>query len=60
MSRTTMGLLVGLALGLAIAIDGFSGFLVTAVTATIGYLVGKVLDGDLDLSPYYGAGRRRS
>jgi len=61
MSRTTIGLLVGLALGLAIAIDGFSGFLVTAVAAAVGFTVGRVLDGELDLSSYLGgAGRRRS
>lgn len=60
MSRTMIGLLVGLVLGLSIAIDGFTGFLVTAVGALVGFLVGKVLDGDLDLSPYLGgAGRRR-
>jgi hypothetical protein len=59
MSRPTIGLLVGLALGLAIAIDGFSGFLVTAVAAGVGYLLGKVLDGELDLSSYLGGGGRR-
>ncbi len=60
MSRSTIGLLVGLALGLAIAIDGFSGFLVTGVAAVIGFVVGKVVDGDLDVSSYLGgAGRRR-
>ncbi len=59
MSRSTLGLLVGLALGLAIAIDGFSGFLVTAVAAVIGFLLGKVVDGDIDVSSYLGAGRRR-
>lgn len=59
MSRTTIGLLVGLALGIAIAIDGFTGFLVTAVAGGVGFLVGRVLDGELDLSPYLGTGRRR-
>lgn len=59
MSRTTVGLFVGLILGLSIAIAGFSGFLVTVVAALIGFLVGRVLDGDLDLSPYLGGTARR-
>lgn len=58
MPTTIVGLIFGLALGLAIAIDGFTGFLVTAVAGTIGLLVGKVLDGSLDLTPYLGGGRR--
>ena len=60
MTRTTTGLFVGLLLGLAIALAGFDGFLVTLVAGGIGFVIGRVLDGDLDLSPYLiGTGRRR-
>lgn len=44
--------------GLSIALAGFSGFLVTVVAALIWFLVGRVLDGDLDLSRYLGGTAR--
>ena len=60
MSSTTTGLFAGLLLGLAIALAGFDGFLVTLVVGGIGLVVGRVLDGELDLTQYLsGAGRRR-
>ncbi len=49
MQTTTLGLITGLVLGLAIVLDGFSGFAITAVLGAVGLLVGKVLDGELDL-----------
>ncbi len=49
MNTTTLGLLAGLALGLASVLDGFSGFAITAVLGAIGLIVGKVIDGELDL-----------
>ena len=55
---TVVGLFVGLLLGIAWAIGGFGGFLLTAVLGVIGYVVGKVLAGQLDLTPYLG-GRNR-
>ena len=55
---TVVGLFVGLLLGIAWAINGFGAFLLTAVLGVIGYLVGKVLAGQLDLTPYLG-GRNR-
>ncbi len=50
MSTTVIGLFTGLLIGLAIAIDGFSGFLLLVVFGTVGFVIGKVLDGDLDMS----------
>ncbi len=50
MSRTTTGLAVGLVLGLAAAAGGFWGFLITCVLGGVGWAVGAVLDGRLDLS----------
>ncbi len=50
MSTTVIGLFTGLLIGLAIAIDGFNGFLLLVVFGAVGIVVGKVLDGDLDMS----------
>jgi uncharacterized membrane protein YeaQ/YmgE (transglycosylase-associated protein family) len=57
-STATTGLVAGLLLGLAWAVAGFNGFLLTALLGTIGFIVGKVVSGQLDLTPYLG-GRRR-
>jgi uncharacterized membrane protein YeaQ/YmgE (transglycosylase-associated protein family) len=58
MPLTFVGLFVGLFLGLAWAFAGFSGFVLTAVFGVIGYLVGKVVAGQLDLTPYLGGKNR--
>jgi uncharacterized BrkB/YihY/UPF0761 family membrane protein len=58
MHPTTTGLFTGLLLGLAWTIGGFQAFLGTAVLGVIGYLVGKVVAGELDLTRYLGASNR--
>ena len=58
MTRTTAGVVIGLALGLALAFGSFGQMLIVALFAVIGFVVAKVLDGDLDLSPYLS--RRRN
>lgn len=50
MSRSTLGLLVGLALGYAAIFGGFGDMLIVALIATIGFVAGKALEGDLDLA----------
>lgn len=50
MSRSTLGLLVGLALGYVAVFGGFGEMLVVALLAAIGFAAGKALDGDLDLA----------
>jgi hypothetical protein len=52
MTRTTVGVVIGLALGLALAFGSFGQMLVVALFAVIGFVVAKVLEGDLDLGPY--------
>jgi uncharacterized membrane protein len=52
MTRTILGTLIGLALGLALAFGSFGQILIVALFVAIGFVVGKVLEGDLDLSPY--------
>jgi hypothetical protein len=60
MNATIIGLLTGLILGLAGAIGGFNGFLLALVLGAVGLLVGRVLDGELDLGQILsGKGRDR-
>lgn len=59
MSRTTIGLLVGLALGFAVIFANFGLMLVVALFGALGWGVAKVLDGDVDLSRYVGGRRDR-
>jgi hypothetical protein len=58
MTRTTaIGILVGLALGLAVAFGNFGDMLIVALFGAIGFVVAKVAEGDLDLGSY--VSRRR-
>jgi hypothetical protein len=59
MTRTTLGVIVGLALGLTVAFGSFWQMLIVALFAVVGYVVAKVLNGDLDLSPYLSRWRSR-
>jgi hypothetical protein len=52
MTRSTLSIFVGLALGLTVAFGSFGQMLIVALFATAGFIVAKVLDGALDLSPY--------
>jgi hypothetical protein len=57
MTSTQLGLLTGLALGLAAAFGGFGAFLAVLVLGALGLLAGRVLDGKLDLSQLTGRDR---
>lgn len=59
MNATQTGLLAGLVLGAAGAIGGFGAFLVALLVGAIGLVVGRVLDGELDLNGVLGRGRDR-
>ncbi len=59
MSPSLIGLLMGIALGFAAAFGGLSAFAIVAILAGIGFVVGKVVEGDIDLSPYL-SGRGRN
>ena len=52
MTRTTLGVVTGLVLGLALAFGSFGQMLIVALFGAIGFVVAKVLEGDLDLGPY--------
>lgn len=58
MGWTRTGLLAGLVLGVAASV-GFTAFLVTVALGVVGLVVGRVLDGDLDLGDLLGRGRDR-
>ncbi|MGX7826736.1 hypothetical protein ACTG9Q_16750 [Actinokineospora sp. 24-640] len=55
MNATQTGIIAGLILGLA-ATQGFISFLVTLAIGFVGLVVGRVIDGELDLSDVF-AGR---
>ncbi|AHH96000.1 hypothetical protein GCM10010174_51260 [Kutzneria viridogrisea] len=56
MNGSQIGLLAGLVLGLAASFS-FVAFLVTAAVGIIGFVVGRVLDGEIDLGDVLGRGR---
>jgi len=58
-SATVVGLFAGLVLALGILIDGFFGFVLLALFGTIGLVVGRVIDGDIDISAYLNRSRTR-
>ncbi|KJE24953.1 hypothetical protein FF36_00564 [Frankia torreyi] len=60
MRAAALGLITGLIAGLALAFGGFSEFLIVLVFGAVGLVVGKVVDGDLDITRYVGGDRRRS
>lgn len=60
MQATTLGLLTGLISGLALAVGNFGDFLLVLFLGAVGFVVGRVLDGQLDLTQYLGSGNRRS
>lgn len=58
MQPTIVGLFVGLLLGMALAFDGFGSMLIVAFCGAAGYVVMKVVQGEIDLTPYLGGGGR--
>lgn len=60
MHPTVVGLFCGLFLGLAWATAGFEGVVLTAALGIIGFVVGKVIAGDVDLGEYFGGSSRSS
>jgi hypothetical protein len=59
MNATLIGLGTGLALGFAAAFGGFLAFVVVLVLGALGLLVGRWLDGKLDLSALLGSAKDR-
>ncbi|MGB8381344.1 MAG: hypothetical protein WCG47_08855 [Dermatophilaceae bacterium] len=60
MSPTIVGLFTGLLLGIAWIEGGFYAFVGTAVLGVVGVVVGKVVDGQIDLTQYLGGSGRQA
>ncbi|GAA2341097.1 hypothetical protein GCM10009854_16930 [Saccharopolyspora halophila] len=54
MNATQTGLLAGLILGTAAAIGGFSSFLIALLVGVVGLVIGRVLDGELEIGDLFG------
>lgn len=59
MHPAIVGLFVGLILGFTLVIDGFGSMLIVALIGAIGWVVGKVLEGEIDLTEYLSGSRAR-
>jgi hypothetical protein len=57
--RSVVGLFTGLLLGLVLVLRDFGDMLVVALFGAIGYLVMKVVEGELDLGELVERTRRR-
>lgn len=62
MTATKTGILIGAVLAVSWILFGFWGFLFVAVAMGIGALIGRIVDGKLDVSTLLGAlsGKRSS
>ncbi len=49
MSTSMAGLFVGLLIAIATAAGGFTGFLLAIILAAVGYVVGRQLEGRIDV-----------
>ncbi len=58
MQASALGLLTGLISGLSLAVGNFGDFLLVLFLGAVGFVVGRVLDGQLDLTQYLGGSRR--
>lgn len=59
MNTSRFALLVGLVLGIVATFGGFGSFVLVAVFAGVGWVVGRVLEGKLDLAALLGQARDR-
>jgi uncharacterized membrane protein YeaQ/YmgE (transglycosylase-associated protein family) len=59
MNATLAGRFVGLILGVAAAAGGLTGFFIALILGVLGFIVGRVLDGELDVNQFVGRGRDR-
>ncbi len=58
MQTSTVALFVALILGLVLELEGFGAMVVVAVIGAVGYVVGKVIQGDVDLGELIDRTRR--
>ncbi|MDT0459851.1 hypothetical protein OHS81_28600 [Streptomyces sp. NBC_00400] len=53
MSMAVVGLLAGMALGFAGYFGGFGAFVLVAALGAIGFVAGRLLDGDLEAGDFF-------
>jgi hypothetical protein len=54
MSTTRFATIIGLVIGAVWALTGFGGAVLSGLSAAVGFLVGQVLTGRIDLNEYVG------
>lgn len=59
MNATQTGLLAGIILGATGALGGFAAFFIALALGVMGLVVGRMLDGELDLGELLGRGTDR-
>jgi hypothetical protein len=59
MNRPALATVTGLVLGLALVFGSFGDMLIVGLFGLIGYVIAKVLDGDLDIQGWLSRGRYR-
>ena len=59
MNRTALATVTGLILGLALVFGNFGDMLIVALLGAVGYVIAKILDGDLDVAGWLTRGRSR-
>jgi hypothetical protein len=60
MRPSQVGLLLGAILGLALVLKDFGDMLIVGLVALVGWIVARVLEGELDLTEFLGGGRNRN
>ncbi len=55
MKMAVIGMIVGMALGFAGYFGGFGAFLLVAALGAVGFVVGRFLQGDLELGDFFRA-----
>jgi hypothetical protein len=60
MRASQVGLLLGSILGLALVLEGFGEMLIVGLVALVGWIVARVMEGELDLSDFLSGRRGRN
>ncbi|CAM5480762.1 hypothetical protein STENM223S_01390 [Streptomyces tendae] len=53
MSMAVVGMIAGMALGFAGYFGGFGAFLLVAALGAVGFVAGRLLEGDMDLGYFF-------
>jgi hypothetical protein len=59
MNRTALATVTGLLLGLALVFGSFGEMLIVAVFGAIGYVIAKILNGEVDVQGWLSRSRSR-